>query len=86
MENSFRDEKNIFGLQIDEVAKSNMLETARWTKFLGIVYINVVHGSSLLIIRRKFRSGCTRHSRYGALYADNDCAGDIPYLCADEIF
>ena len=39
MENSFRDEKNIFGLQIDEVAKSNMLETARWTKFLGIVYI-----------------------------------------------
>lgn len=40
MENSFREEnKSIFNLQIDETSRANMLETAKWTKFLGIVNI-----------------------------------------------
>lgn len=37
MENSFREEKSIFNLQVDEVSKSYLLEGARWAKFLAII-------------------------------------------------
>jgi hypothetical protein len=37
MENSFRDEKKIFELQVDETVKATMLETSRWAMFLAII-------------------------------------------------
>lgn len=33
-----RDEQQIFGLTVDETAKSYLYNTARWAKFLGIIY------------------------------------------------
>jgi hypothetical protein len=37
MENSFREEKGIFNLQVDDFSKSYLLEAARWAKFLSIM-------------------------------------------------
>jgi hypothetical protein len=37
MENSFRDEKSLFNLQVDEVSKSHLREAARWGTFLSIM-------------------------------------------------
>jgi hypothetical protein len=37
MENSFREEKGIFNLQVDEVSKAHLKEAARWGTFLSIM-------------------------------------------------
>lgn len=37
MENSFRDDKSLFNLQVDETSKAHLREAARWGTFLAIM-------------------------------------------------
>lgn len=37
----FGQDQSIFAIQVDEVAKHHLLETARWTKFLAILFMIV---------------------------------------------
>ena len=39
---NFKDDQEIFGIKVDERAKYYLLETMRWTKFLGIVFAIVI--------------------------------------------
>jgi hypothetical protein len=64
MENSFRDEKSIFNLQVDEVAKSYLLETTKWTKFLTVVSL-VMMGLVLLAFIFAGAAMSTVSSSYG---------------------
>lgn len=65
MENSFREEnKSIFNLQVDETSKAYMLETARWTKFIGIVYI-IFMALYLLVMMFAGAAFTTMSSSYG---------------------
>ena len=34
----FKEDKEIFSLKVDDVAKAYLLETMRWTKFIGILF------------------------------------------------
>ena len=43
------EETDLFRLQIDETAKSYVLETARWAKFLGIIAIIMVVLASIFM-------------------------------------
>ena len=39
---NFKDDQEIFGLKVDERAKYYLLETMRWTKFMGIIFAIMV--------------------------------------------
>lgn len=47
MDKLFRQETEIFSLGVDETAKAHLLETARWAKFLAILFIIV---SAIMIL------------------------------------
>lgn len=64
MENSFRDEKNIFNLQVDEVSKSYLLETAKWGKFLAVLSL-IVMGLVLLLFVFAGAAMTSMSSAYG---------------------
>jgi uncharacterized membrane protein len=36
---NFKEDQELFSLKVDEAAKAHLLETMRWTKFLGILFI-----------------------------------------------
>ncbi len=84
MENSFREEnKAIFNLQVDEVSRAHMLETAKWMKFLGIISIIFI---SLFVIAMLFMGAAfsslavSESSSSANMMAGMGVAGTILYL------
>lgn len=35
---NYNEHEEIFNLQVDEISKSHLLETMRWTRFMGIIF------------------------------------------------
>jgi hypothetical protein len=71
-------ESGIFNIEVDEVAKATLLETARWTKFLAVIGIVVL---SLLLLAG-ISAGAIMSSvdsSYSSMFTAMGTAGMITY-------